>query len=80
VKTHGYDQWKVILGESVMEERIKFEEKEVSKMWQDVFEDSKKKADEEEKEEYGPEIDEEEEKRKKEEEAKQKERERELEE
>jgi hypothetical protein len=50
-KSHGYEHWKIILGESMMEERFKFREEEVSKMWQDVFEDTKKRHDEEEKKE-----------------------------
>jgi hypothetical protein len=63
VKDHGFDQWKVILGESMMENKFKYYLIEISKMWQDVFEDTRERP-KEVLEDYGLETDEQEEEKK----------------
>lgn len=63
VKDHGFDQWGVILEESMMEQRFKYEGKEVFNMWQEVFEDTRERPNEV-PEDYGLETDEQEEEKK----------------
>ena len=63
VKDHGFDQWGVILEESMMEQRFKYEGKEVFNMWKEVFEDTRERPNEV-QEDYGHETDEQEEEKK----------------